>query len=170
MILHYELFAANEYLLRDASCTSKKQTLYNYEKHLFDIRVWPLEQFRTNTSIKVILDRLKTFTYSPAPGACLSFCKRDYASLAEKARVRVKDYFDGLCLDCLDKSQPKTGDLDEDYYRHGLLKESEWPRGCRFHHKQPTWYYSFLGREQDRVSFRRRLQQGIHGRFDEESD
>lgn len=45
----------------------------------------------------------------------------------------------------MDASKPKLGDADEDYWRHSKLGV-QWDLGCRVRHKQPTWYFSFLGR------------------------
>lgn len=70
--------------------------------------------------------------------------------MVKRIETRVRGYFDGLCLDCLDRSKPKLGDADKDYWRHATLKEHEWVRGCRFPHKQSTWYFSFNGRKEDR--------------------
>lgn len=38
----------------------------------------------------------------------------------------------------------KTGDIDEDYWRHD--DKRQWDAGCRINHDQPTWYFSFMGR------------------------
>lgn len=47
----------------------------------------------------------------------------------------------------MDKSKPKTGDIDRDYWEHDI--EEEWSAYCRINHKQATWYFSFMGRKAD---------------------
>ena len=101
-----------------------------------------------------ILLRLKGFTYNAPQSAC-DVCRADYKENVASARERVESYFDGLCLDCMDKSKPKSGDTDEDYWEHNELSESDIIEGCRFAHKQPTWYFSFMGRKEDRERFKR---------------
>ena len=62
----------------------------------------------------------------------------------------VRRCFDGLCLDYLDSCKPKLGNSDMDYWLHATLKEYELVKGCRFLHKQPTRYFSFSGRKEER--------------------
>lgn len=99
-----------------------------------------------------ILNRLQKFKFEAKSSAC-GTCRRNYKGCVEEIGEYVGCYFDGLCLDCLDRSEPKLGDLDMDYWRHHTIKEDEWIRGCRFRHKQPTWYFSFNGRKEDRDRF-----------------
>ena len=96
-----------------------------------------------------ILDRLKNFKFEAKSSAC-GTCRRDYKVTVSSIENYVRHYFDGLCLDCLDRSKPKLGDTDMDYWRHHKVKEHEWVKGCRFRHKQPTWYFSFNGRKEER--------------------
>lgn len=104
-------------------------------------------------SIDVILSRLEKFTYQAPDSAC-GTCRKNYDSVVATARERVARYFDGLCLDCMDRSKPKTGDRDDDYWRHNELDETEFIRDRKFVHKQPSWYFSFMGRREDRERFR----------------
>lgn len=117
------------------------------------MEVWPLEQTAQRNSIDRILCKLKGFSYEAPKGACVS-CRMDYGSHVDKARKHVESYFDGLCLDCMDRSKAKLGDSDNDYWQHNQLSENEFIKGCRFPHKQPTWYFSFMGRKEDRERFR----------------
>ncbi len=113
------------------------------------MEIWPLETVFMKTCMSDILDNLKKFSYEAKSSACGS-CRQDYRGMVMRIETRVRGYFNGLCLDCLDRSKPKHGDADTDYWRHATLKEHEWVRGCRFAHKQPTWYFSFNGRKEDR--------------------
>ena len=96
-----------------------------------------------------ILDRLEKFKFEAKPSACVT-CRKDYKAMVTRSQEYVECYFDGLCLDCLDRSKPKLRDPDLDYWRHHKLKENQWINGCRFPHKQPTWYFSFNGRKEER--------------------
>ncbi|KAL9597608.1 MAG: hypothetical protein Q9219_005047 [cf. Caloplaca sp. 3 TL-2023] len=135
--------------LLQAECKCKEKTLFDYQKHLYDIEVWPLETTFLRYSIQSILGNLGQFSYE-APSSACNICKQDFKFLVESVVKMVQNYFQGLCLDCLDRSKPKTGDVDVDYWRHATLKEHEWIHGCRFTHKQPTWYFSFNGRKEER--------------------
>ena len=74
--------------------------------------------------------------------------------LYDIADVFLDAYCDWLCLDCMDRSDPLTGDSDKDYWQHNDLKEGDWIERCRIHHKQPTWYYSFMGRDETRNKYK----------------
>ncbi len=141
------------------------ETLYTYEQHLFTIGVWPMELVFLKESISQILTRLKAFSFEPKARMCET-CRHPSVSNAififERAQnykehiklviKHVSEYFDGLCLDCLDRSQPKTGSTHSYYWRHASLNQKEWCKGCRVKHKQPTWYFSFMGRHDVRES------------------
>ncbi|KAL8786098.1 MAG: hypothetical protein Q9213_002961 [Squamulea squamosa] len=150
-VMHRNLYEPNAILL-NAKCSCRKATLYDYEKTLTDIEVWPLEKVAQTTSMTLIIQKLAKFSFEPEPGTC-STCKKDYKTLVERAREITKDYFDGLCLDCLDISNPKTGSSDADYWNHTDLDEDAVYRNCRVVHGQPTWYYSFMGRRDVRDEF-----------------
>ncbi|KAL8691726.1 MAG: hypothetical protein Q9218_003119 [Villophora microphyllina] len=135
--------------LLESKCSCKEKTLFDYQKHLYSIDVWPLETVFLKKSINEILLNLGKFNYEAPMSAC-GQCRQDYKGIVERVIAMVKEYFDGLCLDCLDRSKPKTGDVDLDYWRHDKLEEHEWVFGCRFKHKQPTWYFSFNGRKEER--------------------
>ena len=107
---------------------------------------------RTRT-IQGILASLENFKFSPSSAGSCTACSRDYEGIVEHIRKFTESYFDGLCLDCLDKSRPRTGDSDKDYWRHADLKEDAIVLGCRRIHRQPTWYFSFMGRKADRDIF-----------------
>ncbi|RYO87857.1 hypothetical protein DL766_005949 [Monosporascus sp. MC13-8B] len=63
---------------------------------------------------------------------------------------RVRRNFEGLCLDCMHKY--KTGDKDCDYWNHA--RTMDFSKGCRFHHDEPTWYYSYMGRDDEMKKFK----------------
>lgn len=143
-MIHNELFRPNEKLLK-ATCSCKEVTLFGYEKALYDIDVWPLERVCQRSSMTTILARLDNFSFEPQKEACGS-CRSDYKGIVKLAQSKTRSYFDGLCLDCMDKTKPVTGDEDMDYWQHDRLGESDLMDHCRVKHHQPTWYFSFMGR------------------------
>jgi len=107
-----------------------------------------------------LLDHLEQFVYVPHEEACSGCRHLNIEDIVEQAEIRARGYFEGMCLDCMDRSKPRFGkNVDMDYWYHHTKKEHEWilPREgakpCRVRHHQPTWYYSFMGRQQDRDHF-----------------
>lgn len=141
--------------LLEASCSCCKETLYDYERHLVDINVWPLEEKMRGCSVNTMLDRLEKFSFSAKEKAC-GRCRKFYTSEVAGLVLKVRKYFDGLCLDCMDKSKSKYSDDHEDYWAHDEMGQRDWSRHCRVTHGQPSWYFSFMGRKEDRDSFNRR--------------
>ena len=162
-ILHAALFKPVERLLK-ASCKCKAETLFGYIKALHDTQVWPLDPVWPKMQVNDILDSLEDFSYEPAVSTC-SWCIQDYTGMVEDAVRNTRKYFDGLCLDCMDRSKPKTGDEDSDYWQHNELQEGEWDSGCRVSHGQPTWYFSFMGRKEKRDLLLKNLRQKRRARF-----
>lgn len=109
-----------------------------------------------------ILNRLSNFRYEAKSSACGAHCRQNYNDMVSRVASHVRGYFDGLCLDCLDRSKPKLDDTNMDYWRHSKLKEDEWVRGCRFRHKQATWYFSFNGRKEDRDRLAKEKKRDTH--------
>lgn len=75
----------------------------------------------------------------------------------------------------MDISNPRTGDLDTDYWKHNRLKK--WSDKCRIFHQRNTWYFSFMGRPEIMTSFNREQQERKKARqpqvqvdFDSDSD
>ena len=65
-------------------------------------------------------------------------------------------------LDCMNASDPKLGDADEDYWHHSKLSV-HWDAGCRIRHAQPSWYFSFLGRRHKMVEWMQSLRERRSG-------
>jgi hypothetical protein len=62
----------------------------------------------------------------------------------------------------MDASKPKLSSDDEDYWKHGDLGVA-WDERCRIRHRQPTWYFSFLGRK-SKMNEWRQAKKGSGGR------
>ena len=106
----------------------------------------------SHNSVDALLHKLEKFDYVLADKrACLKYCRRNYNEIAQQARQRTERYFDGLCLDCMSRTKPKLKDHHADFWKHNNFRaEDGWFKGCRIKHKQPSWYYSFMGREEDK--------------------
>lgn len=116
-ILHRQLYKTNESLLA-ATCKCKGDTLWGYQKELEKTGIWPLEETVSRNSINDLLQKLDEFEYKVADkNACMKFCQRNYNSVAEQARLRTEGYFDGLCLDCMKRTEPKLDDHHADYWK-----------------------------------------------------
>jgi hypothetical protein len=81
----------------------------------------------------------------------------DWESVVLKAKANIEKYFDGLCLDCMNRSKPK--DLDDEYWKHNTNVNGRWDSRCRITHNQSTWYVSWLGRP----DIREKIMRGPHG-------
>jgi len=128
----------------------------------------PLEDNFPRTSMATILHRLEDFSFEPKKGACRS-CRVDYNTLVENASRKTLDYFDGMCLDCMDRTKPVTKDEDMDYWYHKNLNQDYFTGRCRVKHGQPTWYFSFMGRKIIRDRFLRK-KGALFGSRDSDSD
>ena len=131
--------------------------------------MWPLETVFQKTPTNEILDRLEDFNFEAKPSAC-GTCRGDYKGRVTRIEDYVRRYFNGLCPGCLDRSKPKLRDIDMDYWRHHKLKESDRITGCRFPHKQPTWYFSFNGRKEERDRLMNRFNGRPGGRESDDHD
>lgn len=151
-VLHRKTFAPIKWLQK-ATCECRYKTQFEYIGALIKTGVWPLDDEWPKMEVNEVLDKLSTFSYKPAPSACKQYCQRSYEDEVGKTISYIRGYFDGLCLDCIDKGNPKTWNHDTDYWNHDRLKKHEWDKGCRVKHGEPTWWFSFLGRKEDRDQF-----------------
>ncbi|KAK5137621.1 hypothetical protein LTR08_007916 [Meristemomyces frigidus] len=154
-ILHRSLYAPINGLLKEARCRCRADVLYAYEQALANTGAWPLEAAFLGHSVDRVLKMLDGF---PGPRALTSqtcgasACSFNFAPVVGKAREECRQYFDGLCLDCMNTSKPKFGDANEDYWQHSK-QGVPWDAGCRIRHQQPSWYFSFMGRRYKMVEW-----------------
>ena len=85
-----------------------------------------------------------TFDYNPNCSRCRSI---DWVYVVQMTRQAALVYFDGLCLDCMDRSDPKGKILNGEYLKNNSSVKNRWDTRCRVSHKQATWYLSWLGRD-----------------------
>ncbi|KAH8811982.1 hypothetical protein F5884DRAFT_297420 [Xylogone sp. PMI_703] len=145
--LHEGIYLQGDFL--DSDCDCRVQGLYNFEEALHDTGVWPLESTmsgRGKKSISEVLAALRSFDYTaPASDIGHHQCSESHVEESIHEAIRkVASNFDGLCLDCIDRL--KTGDIDNDYWRHAE-RGRKWDKDCRINHGQPTWYFSWVARK-----------------------
>jgi len=149
-VIHRRLYGPIKHLL-GTRCKCKAETLWGYEKALYDTGAWPLEEVGKGHSMHDIMNRLGKFKYKVAETACMFPCHQNFERIVEDAVTYTAQNFNGLCLDCMDRMKPKTGDRHDDYWRHNNFRDRDvWFKGCRIKHKQPTWYFSFMGSQEDK--------------------
>lgn len=132
-----------------AACKCWDATIGQYLAALVKIDTFPVDDVIPRASINDIVARLKQFEfdYIPACNRCRSI---DWVYVVRKTVAATEAYFDGLCLDCMDRSKPKGKDLDDEYWRHNESMGGRWDTRCRIKHNQATWYVSWLGRDDTR--------------------
>lgn len=158
--LHRGLFEViKKFLLQ--SCPCKEKALFQYCKWLERTRIWPLEEWGSRKSIKQLLDGLKLFRYVAPSNGC-SRCNYDIGSdVVKVTSLSVEQYFNGLCLSCMDSSKMSSRDMDAAYWQHN--RQEDWDFGCPFAHGQPTWYFSFMGRKAEMDAHKERERERKRG-------
>lgn len=105
-ILHRELYNPIDKLLKHDKCDCKEKVLYAYEKALTDTGAWPLETAYVRQSMYGILRKLRSFPDGKEPTSRgHAYCSFNFASTVENAVSETSNYFDGLCLDCMNGSK-----------------------------------------------------------------
>ncbi|KAG8528598.1 uncharacterized protein KY384_006285 [Bacidia gigantensis] len=121
----------------------------DYHRALVETGSWPWERLGNSTPMNTLLKQLGDFSYQ-ALGETCGRCRLDYEDVVEACIHETNIYFDGLCLDCMDASNPKTESSDRDYWKHSTMSKGEFLTGCRVKlHGEATWYHSFMGRRED---------------------
>ena len=136
-----------------AGCAVKAQSLESYIEGVKRTGVWPLETMPQN-SIQKFLNSpgvLKWEAKVPE-GACISCIKQLRGHHITKMPEEIKEYWVGLCLDCMDTSKPKTDCLTRDWARDEQ-QEFDWSEDCRIRHGRNTVYFSYMARPDFRSTF-----------------
>jgi hypothetical protein len=140
------------------NCSVNEKSLKAYIEGIKLTKIWPLETMHTRSNEDIVESPgFVNWKCKIPEGACYSCRSKLEGSHIEKTGDKIRDYWDGLCLDCMDISAPKTGDLNTDYWLHNKLED--WDRNCRISHTRNTWYFSFMGRSEIMSSFNREQQQ-----------
>ena len=126
-----------------ATCSCKEKTVFKYLKALVETGGYPVDQ-QGRKSVNQVCKNLETFekhhTLLGFHEECTS-CRQELIYVVGGAVIEVQKHFDGLCLDCMDHTQPKFLDEHADYWNH--LAPYKWDLMCRVKHGQATWYSSF---------------------------
>ncbi|KAF1922049.1 hypothetical protein BDU57DRAFT_584981 [Ampelomyces quisqualis] len=144
--LHKSLYKKCGHLLRykTSDCECWAPTVGHCFAALTKIECFPVEDIISYTSVSQILSRLSTFKYDYIP-ACQNCRAMEWEVVVLKAKSNTEKYFDGLCLDCMDRM------------------DGRWDTNCRIKHNQSTWYVSWLGKP----NVREKIMRGPDG-YDEE--
>ncbi|KAL5404395.1 hypothetical protein PMIN06_008958 [Paraphaeosphaeria minitans] len=138
--------ANNVLRFETTKCSCWDATIGQYLAALVRIDAFTIEDALQRSSFHEILDRMKDFSfdYNPECRRCRSI---DWVYVVQMTRQAAQAYFDGLCLDCMDRSKPEGKEMDDEYWRINASVENRWDSRCRVQHKQATWYVSWLGRD-----------------------
>jgi hypothetical protein len=133
--------------------------LYFY--NLRETEIWPLGDKRY--TLNQILALFNNFKFKLVPTGNYSLCSKhsrtEFASHVEThVRQRVdelRNSYDGICLNCL--HHDKTGSFPQDYWNQPFI--SNYSEGCEIEHGEPTWYFSWILRAEDREEWQRKLRE-----------
>ena len=139
---------------KECSCGQWASTAGYYFAALVKTKAYPLETTFPKNSVNKILERLQKFeafseVQEIGEGDC-DLCSENWDWGVKKAIDNTRDYFDGLCIDCMDRSRPKMGNTDIDYWRQAESVNGRWDHNCRIKHGEPTWYVSWCGQGEHR--------------------
>ncbi|KAL1797251.1 hypothetical protein ACET3X_003857 [Alternaria dauci] len=145
--LHKSLYSRVGRILRSESsqCSCWDATIGRYQLALTKCDAWPVDDVLNYSSIGQIVRRLKAFDYAYTP-KCNRCRGIDWETIVLKAVSNTLGYFNGMCLDCMDRSKPRGDILNDEYETLNQSVEGRWDTKCRIKHGQPTWYISWLGR------------------------
>ncbi|KAG9521469.1 N-terminal nucleophile aminohydrolase, partial [Aureobasidium melanogenum] len=141
-----------------ASCACKGDTVYLYLQALAKTGGYPVDQ-QGRKSVNDICHQLGLFKehfHLPQSSKGCAKCARDWTGIVARAVHNIQEYFDGICLDCMDHTQPKFLDEHDDYWNH-LSLTMKWDLKCRVSHGQASWYSSFMGRPDTRETLLKRV-------------
>lgn len=126
--------------LHMARCTCRKRTAFDYEDALVALGCWPVMNALNMLTLAEYMDKLTQFTFTPEATRCDSgACHQDFRKAVDVSVDRAKYYFQGLCLDCMNRSKSSTGQSNGEYIEKNSPYKGCWDMDCRFGHKRETW-------------------------------
>ncbi|CAG8957241.1 hypothetical protein HYFRA_00009443 [Hymenoscyphus fraxineus] len=125
-------------------CKCRGDSVIEYLKAVQKTEIWPVHRLQHKSIFDIInCPGTVNFACKIPENACKQ-CRRLLSrTVISELRMKVASSFQGICLDCV--KMTNTEDVDSDYWTHD--ENREWDVGCRISHKQPTWYWSFMGRK-----------------------
>lgn len=143
---------------RHGKCTHWADSVGMYFSALVEADVYPLIPDWPEKSVGRILSTLR-FKPMRLPSSCC-YCL-DLSSIAFGAQMYAEKYFDGLCIDCMERSKlPKGMIPDDEYWERNGKHQNRWDTRCRVKHGEPSWNSSWLGRSEHRQKLIKRSREG----------
>jgi hypothetical protein len=137
-ILDKELYFPLE-KLHQADCTCRKETAFDYQDVLMNLECWPVDKAVKKYPLADIIDYLEKFEFVPKTAACESgACRHDFKNSVHIAIRKARFAFDGLCLDCMERSQADDTSRKEFLEKNAPYKGC-WDMDCRFGHGRASW-------------------------------
>lgn len=125
--------------LHNADCACRKETAFDYQEALIALDCWPIDRAVQRYPINEITDELEKFEFIPKVEHCPSgACHHNFENSVKIAIKKTMAAFDGLCLDCMDRTQCEE-QPDEDFIRKNLPFKGCFDMNCRFGHGRTTW-------------------------------
>jgi hypothetical protein len=110
------------------------------------IGCWPIASAAKRHTISELVKKLSLFDYTSTATTCESgVCRHDFKKCVELAIARANDAFEGLCLDCMQRSTLVTGQDIETFTEKTTPYNFFWDADCRFGHGRASWCYSWTG-------------------------
>jgi hypothetical protein len=122
---------------------------------------FPLEAIYPHSSVMHILEGLDHFEYNYIPG-CQKCRDIDWCDIVRVAKNKAETYFEGVCLDCQERSRTNPKISEAQYWDNNVIIHGQWDKKCRVSHGEETWYTSWTGKHE----MRRKLLNHAKGRPD----
>lgn len=147
-VLHKNLWPRVRMLLKEGPtvCSCWDATVGQYIAALANVKAFPVEDFFSFSSVTEILQGLDNFDFTYM-GGCTHCQGIDWNYIVRQAKNNTAAYFEGLCLDCMARSQGKKKKEDREYWKANRSVGGRWDTRCAMRHRQQTWYVSWLGRD-----------------------
>ncbi|CAI6338289.1 unnamed protein product [Periconia digitata] len=131
--------------LHNADCDCRKETAFDYQEALIALDCWPIDRAVQRYPINEITAELEKFRFTPKVESCSSgACYHNFENSVKIAIKKTMAAFDGLCLDCMERSQCDK-QPDDDFIKKNLPFRGCFDMNCRFGHGRTTWYFSWMG-------------------------
>ncbi|RDW95219.1 hypothetical protein BP5796_00982 [Coleophoma crateriformis] len=138
--------------MRNCKCQKNKDAVCSYLDGIFLTNIWPLENNGRKSNEEIIDGPgIVDWKCKLEAGACSACTSKLEGQHIKSLCGEVGDYWQGLCLDCMNITRPKTGNIHSDYWLHNELRK--WDSKCRITHGRNTWYLSFMGRAETMSSY-----------------
>ena len=137
-----------------SDCECLPDTIGKYEKALSLIFAEPQQENKAEKkSLKMLLETIAKLRFDPGPPAYEKFCRQEFGNIIHAAMANANFPFQGLCLDCINRSTLKSDNVDLNFWSRNSVPPSNGVGKCRLDHKEFTSYFSFMGPEGARYRF-----------------